>query len=129
MLNKILLTMFGLLVLCGCKTSERERFAEPLIYSETVDDYAPENQFITKYWLSYSTGWVRQQIVEKTTKKILFTYEYNSEMEQSRIGCDSYNKCDFILYYIEQGILGTEHCIIAPLNYEGGVRDNPMECR
>ena len=40
MLNKILLTMFGLLVLCGCKTSERERFVEPLIYSETVDDYA-----------------------------------------------------------------------------------------
>lgn len=129
-MKSMIYLLFSLIALYGCNTPKKERFVEPVSYIETADDGSVKNQFINKHWLSRATGWEKIQIVEKDTGKIVFEHEYNADsFGVYHIFCENDGNCELMFGYTEKNFFRTEHCIIAPLNYKGRVRDNPEECR
>ena len=126
--------LFSCFAFYGCNTPKNERFVEPIIYTEypitEVLEPKISGLYLEKNWRSEPTGWNRLQIVERATGITKFEYEYTIELGQSRVLCDDNSqKCDYLFYYVEKNFPRAEHCIIAPLNYEGKIRDNPVECR
>lgn len=84
-------------ILFGCNTAKNERFVEHLIYFEhPIEEAGLESQFLQKNWMSRTTGWNRLQIIERSTGKVKFEYEYTIELGQSQIDCQNNGRCDFI---------------------------------